>query len=146
MPGGDAPTLSVLVDTNVVLDLILGREPWAAEAAALFDSIAQRRHTGFIAGHSITALYYLVHRVGGAERARMAVADALQVLSVVPLQATDFLRALSMELTDYEDAMQAVASLKAGATFLVTRNPKDFANGPVAVRRAGEVLALCAEG
>jgi predicted nucleic acid-binding protein len=136
--------MSVLVDTNIVLDLILAREPWAAEAAALFDIIAQRRLTGFIAGHSLTTLYYLVQRAGGAERARMAVADTLQVLSVVPLEATDFLRALSLELKDYEDAVPAVASLKAGATFLVTRNPKDFTSGPVAVRSAGEVLALCA--
>lgn len=136
------PPPSVLVDTNVVLDLILAREPWAAEAAALLDAVAAGRVTGCIAGHTITTIFYLVRRAAGLQRARIAVADLLQVLTVVPLEAGDYLHALSLGLRDYEDAVQAVAALRAGSTWLVTRNPRDYKGAPVEIRSAGEVLAL----
>jgi hypothetical protein len=47
-------------------------------------------------------------------------------------------------LRDYEDAVQAVAALRAGSTWLVTRNPRDYKGAPVEIRSAGEVLALVA--
>jgi len=43
-----------------------------------------------------------------------------------------------------EDAVQAVACLRVGADFLVTRNPKDFRGAPITLRAPGEVLALIA--
>jgi predicted nucleic acid-binding protein len=137
--------VSVLVDTNVVLDLVLAREPWAAEAAALLDAVASGRLTGFIAGHTITTIFYLVRRAAGLPRARTAVADILTILTVVPLEGADYLHALSLGLRDYEDAVQAVAALRAGATWLVTRNPGDYKGVPVEIRSAGEVLALLEE-
>jgi predicted nucleic acid-binding protein len=132
----------VLVDTNVVLDLVLAREPWAAEAAALLEAVASRRLSGFIAGHTITTIFYLVRRAAGLARARIAVADTLNLLTVVPLDGGDYLQALGLGLRDYEDAVQAVAALRAGVNWLVTRNPGDYKGVPVETRSAGELLAL----
>jgi predicted nucleic acid-binding protein len=137
-------TFAVLVDTNVILDVILSREPWGAEAAQLLDAIAIGRVDGYVASHSITTVYYLVERAKGRESARTAVADLLALLDVVPLGVDDFLRALSFDLRDYEDASQVAAALQVGAAYIVTRNPKDFRDGAVPPRSAGEVLALLA--
>lgn len=36
--GTGSPPIRVLVDTNVVLDVQLAREPWASQAKPLFDA------------------------------------------------------------------------------------------------------------
>ena len=140
----NALPLTVLLDTNILLDVILDRAPWADDATALLDSIARRQSHGFVAAHAITTIYYLVERAKGHAAATTAVSDVLEILRVVALDGSDFQRALALELQDYEDAVQAAAALKIGARFLVTRNARDFKGAPILPRSAGEVLALLA--
>ena len=135
---------TLLVDTNVVLDVVLNRHPWAADAAALLDAVEKGRAQGYIAGHAVTTVYYLVEKHRGHAVAATAVSDLLQLLSVVPLTAMDFQRALGLALRDFEDGVQAAACLQVNADYLVTRNSKDFEGTPVTTRGPGEVLALLA--
>lgn len=71
-----------------------------------------------------------------------AVTSLLQALQVVPLAAADLRRALTILITDYEDAVQIVAALAVGADFIVTRDARDFRAGPVPPRSPADVLAL----
>lgn len=134
--------LAVLIDTNVLLDVILDRSPWADDAALLLDLIARKAARGYIAGHSVTTVHYIVERERGRAAAVTAVSDLLQLLEVVPLSSADFQRALALGLKDFEDAAQVAACLQVGAALLVTRNPRDFKGAPVELRSAGEVLPL----
>lgn len=134
--------LSVLVDTNVVLDLLLDRATWADDASRLLDGIGNDRLRGFIAGHAVTTVHYIMGRARDHTTAATAVSDLLELLDVVSLESADFQRALSLGLRDYEDAVQVAACLKVGATYLVTRNAKDFRGAPVETRSPAEVLAL----
>lgn len=139
-----APRPALLIDTNVVLDVILGREPWAADAARVLDSVARGAAHGFLAGHAVSTVHYIVQREAGRAAANTGVSDLLQVLVVVPLDSADFQRALALGLGDYEDAVQVAAGLKAGADFLVTRNRKDYKGAPITPLTPGEVLGLLA--
>ena len=135
---------ALLIDTNIILDVILARDPWAADAARALDIIGRKQARGFVSAHSITTLYYIVQRAGDRATANTAVADVLQLLEVVPLESSDFQRAIAFGLPDFEDAVQVAAHLRAGAEFLVTRDAKHFANAPVTVMSPGEILALLA--
>ncbi|MEJ7811509.1 MAG: PIN domain-containing protein [Gemmatimonadaceae bacterium] len=141
---GSRPRPAFLVDTNVILDVILERRPWAADAALLLDAVARRKVRGYVAGHAVPTVHYIVEKEAGRAAANTGVSDLLQVLSVVPLEMADFQRALAMQLRDFEDAVQVAACLKVGADYLVTRNGKDFKGAPAAVRTPGEVLATLA--
>ncbi|HEX9483287.1 MAG TPA: PIN domain-containing protein [Gemmatimonadaceae bacterium] len=140
----DAIPVTVLLDTNVLLDVILDRTPWADDATTLLDRIARHEARGYVAAHAVTTVYYLVERAKGRGAATTAVSDLLDILDVVALEGADFRRALALGLKDYEDAVQAAACLKVGARFLVTRNERDFKSAPVIPRSAAEVLALFA--
>lgn len=134
--------LALLMDTNVVLDVILAREPWAADAVRLLDTIERGGARGFVAAHAVTTVHYVVAKASDRTTANTAVADLLEVLTVVETGAAEFHRALAMGLGDFEDAVQAAACLTAGADHLVTRNARDFKGAPVSTRTPGEVLAL----
>lgn len=137
-----ARKLKFLIDTNILLDVVLERPPWVADATGLLDAIAKGRAEGYIAGHAVTTVYYVVERARDRTLAATAVSDLLQLLAVVPLGSADFQRALGLGLRDFEDGCQVAASLQVGADSLVTRNPKDFKGAPVALHSAGEALAL----
>lgn len=142
--GGTGRVPTLLLDTNVVLDVILARTPWDGDAVLLLDAISRGQATGLVAGHAVTTVHYIVQRAKGRGAAATAVSDLLQLVAVVPLDRSDFTRALSLGISDYEDAVHVAACLKAGAEALVTRNARDFKGAPVVTRSAGEVLALLA--
>lgn len=137
-----ADRLKLLIDTNVLLDVVLERKPWVDDATALLDAIAKGRAEGYVAGHAVTTVYYVVERERNRILAANAVSDLLQLLTAVPLGNSDFQRALGLGLRDFEDGTQAAACLQVGADCLVTRNPKDYKGAPVTLRSAGEALAL----
>ena len=138
--------LKLLIDTNILLDVVLERQPWVADATGLLDAIAKGRAEGYIAGHAVTTVYYVVERTRDRILAATAVSDLLQLLTVVPLGSADFQRALGLGVRDFEDASQVAACLQVGADSLVTRNPKDFKGAPVPLRSAGEALGLLGMG
>ena len=134
--------MRLLIDTNVLLDVFLERLPWASEGALVLDAIERGQATGYVASHTVTTLYYVIARARDRRIAATAVSDLLGLLTVVPLDTHNFQHALVLGLTDFEDAVQAAASLKIDADYIVTRNEKDFVGAPVTARSAGEVFAL----
>ena len=113
-----------------------------SDAVELLAEIERETAEGYVAAHAITTVYYVVAKAKGREVATMATSDVLRLLTVVPTDAGDFQRALSMDLIDFEDAVQSACALKIGANFVITRNAADFHGAPVTVRSAGEVLAI----
>jgi predicted nucleic acid-binding protein len=123
----------LLLDINVVLDAIFDREPWADDAAEILAAAVQGRATVLVAGHTITTIHYLVAKVKGRAEAAAVLAHLLRIVRVVPPDQEDLQGALNLGLADYEDAVQAVCALKAGAEYIVSRDGKDFTGAAVPV-------------
>lgn len=133
--------MKLLLDVNVVLDVLLAREPWYREAARLLSAIESGRARGYLAAHSITTIHYIVSANRDRQAAVAAVSDLLGLLTVVPADADDFRQALALDLRDFEDAVQAVCALKVEADAIVTRNEADFRGQPIPADPPGVVLA-----
>jgi predicted nucleic acid-binding protein len=134
--------MKLLLDINVLLDVLLQREPWADSAAHLLSKIEGGAATGFLAGHTLTTIHYVVSRARGRQSAAAAVTDLLRFLDVVPMEKVDFSQALVLPPDDFEDAVQAAAALTVGADYLVTRDEKGFGGLTVPTVNAGEILSL----
>jgi predicted nucleic acid-binding protein len=70
--------VKILIDTNVVLDLLLEREPFVENAFALFEKIEQGNLEGYIAATTITNIFYIIRKTEGREVAL----DAINRLTV----------------------------------------------------------------
>ena len=76
--------MRVLFDTNVLLDALLAREPFVADAAFLMASVELGRVEGFISATTITDVHYLVRRqTKSAETAMTAVIRLMALMEVV---------------------------------------------------------------
>lgn len=118
-------------DLNVVLDVLLAREPFFAASAAALDAVGRGRVEGYIAGHLVTTLFYLLRRNCGADRARSLTADLLHKFRVGPVTDAGIRRALAAPFGDLEDAVCHAAAEEVDAAVIVTRNIEDFRRGAI---------------
>ena len=56
----------MLLDTDVLIDLALDRQPYSEPAAALLNRIEATGRTAFIAWHSVANFHYLLSPGNGA--------------------------------------------------------------------------------
>jgi len=75
--------LNVLYDVDLLLDVLLTREPWVADAWAIWTAHHRKRLVGHIAAHGLMNLFYVVRKVIGTEQAREAVRLGLQTFEVI---------------------------------------------------------------
>ena len=134
--------MKLLLDINVLLDVLLQRDPWAEPAAHLLTRIERGKASGFVAGHTLTTIHYVVSRARDRQSAASAVSDLLRFLEVVPIEKVDFSQALVLPMDDLEDAVQASAALKIGVDYVVTRDEKGFGGLSIPSVNTGEVLSL----
>jgi len=65
--------MKVLLDLNVVLDVILNRQPFLADSLAVWNAQQSGEFEGFLASTEFTNLFYIVERIAGNSAARTAV-------------------------------------------------------------------------
>jgi predicted nucleic acid-binding protein len=136
----------LLLDTNVVLDFVLGRSPFAAPAALLWSQAVAGHTEVVIPAHGVTTIHYLAARSRGGAFARSVVANLLVVPSIAPIDAVVLRRALALEASDFEDAVCAAAAEAARCDLIVTRDPKGYRHSPVAAVDPTTALSLVRDG
>lgn len=137
--------MRVLFDTNVLLDVLLEREPHVQAATRLVALVDNGRIEGSICATAVTTLYYLGARDLGRRRAHEQVRTLLGVFEVAPVDRDVLQRALDDDgFSDDEDAVAHEAAQAAGVSAIVTRNGRDFAKATLPVFEPLELLAAIA--
>ncbi len=134
--------MKVLVDTNVLLDVLLRREPFLKESALVWAAIEEGRVESFAAAISFNNIFYIVRKELDATRAREAMVILSRLLSVARVDAQVITDAISSKNADFEDAIQEISGLRAGATHIVTRDRTGFEGGLLTVLSPTEFLAF----
>jgi predicted nucleic acid-binding protein len=122
---------TVLVDTNVILDVLLDRQPHAEGSAAVWAAIEEGSLRGLLAGHAVTTVYYLVQKELGAAKARRIVSALLRVFGVAAVDGRVIQAALEILSADFEDSVTAATAGLTHCDYIVTRDPKGFRASPV---------------
>jgi hypothetical protein len=91
-----------LLDTSIVLDLLLNRLPWAADAAILWEAHRQGQIRAWIAAFSLPTIFYIVRKQGGLPAARTAVQACLTTLDIAPTDQATLLAAQALAGLDFE--------------------------------------------
>lgn len=132
----------VFIDTNVLVDLLLERDPWADDAAVIF-SMADRKEIELLCcSLSFSTAIYLMQRMKYSRKeivTKLSIVKSLCTVTTVDGFVLD--RVLQSDFPDLEDAMQHYSALAAGAEVIVTRNVKDYAAAGLPVMTPGEFLA-----
>ena len=126
--------MRTVIDTCVIVDALQSREPFCKEAQSIFLLCANRQFEGFLTAKAITDIYYLTHRQTHSDKATRDVLTKLCALFVLlDTTALDIHKAISAEISDFEDAVMVETAVRSGADCIVTRNTKDYAKAQIAV-------------
>jgi predicted nucleic acid-binding protein len=125
--------LRVLIDTNVVLDVMLDRAPFAAASAELLSRVEAGELIGCICATTVTTIHYLAARAAGTERAVGEVRKILSLFEIASVNRAVLETALKLGFADYEDAVLHEAARQIGAQGIVTRNPRHFKKASVSI-------------
>lgn len=129
------------MDTNVVLDVLLEREPFVQDAVDVFCLAEQSRIDAFLCATTITTIDYLLTRSLPASKAREALWRLISLFEIATVNRPVIERALGSKIPDFEDAVLDEAGKLAGVDSVVTRNTKDFARSALKIFDPTELLA-----
>lgn len=118
--------MRLLFDTNVVLDVMLDREPHVAASAEVLSRAEAGDLTGCLCATTVTTIHYLVTRALGSGGALVEVRKLLSLFEIAPVNRTVLEAALDLGFPDYEDAVLHEAARQVSAQGIVTRNARHF--------------------
>lgn len=120
--------MRILIDTNVLADLLLGRNPYYDIAYDILTLCADKKVYGYLAAHSVPNLFYILRKFMTKEERRGALKDICQIVKVEEIDSFKIHSALDNEdFGDFEDCLQEECAVAIAADYIVTRNIKDFA-------------------
>jgi len=135
--------MRLLIDTNVILDALMVREPWTASAQAILLAVAEERAEGCITASSVTDLHYLLRKhLRDNEKTRQVLMGLLASVNVLDVTGIDCEKAFELPMSDYEDALLATCGKRHKADYIVTRDLKHFEASPVEVIQPDELLKM----
>jgi len=134
--------MRVLFDTNVVLDLVLDREPDATNAAALFSMVEEKQISGFLCATTITTIHYLAHKTIGLQKAKKVTKQLLELFGITPVNDIIIINAYNSDWKDFEDAILHQSAITCGMDSIVTRNTKDYKKSEISVHLPIDMLSI----
>jgi predicted nucleic acid-binding protein len=127
----------ILLDTDVLLDVALGRTKFLASSAAVLEWAESQPGQAAVAWHSLSNISYLLR-----PDARPFIRDLLHFVEVPPTGTDAARQAIALPMRDFEDALQAAAAMAFAANHIVTRNAAHYRQSPVPPLSPAEFLAM----
>lgn len=133
--------MKLLIDTNVVLDVILKREPFFVRSFEVLALSKKEDIQEYISASAVTDIYYLAQRqLKNKDLAKSILKELFTVVSVVGVSEQEIQNALILEWDDFEDAVQYSAARFSQINGIITRNPDDFRKSEIPVWEPGQAL------
>lgn len=119
--------MKILVDTNVIIDALTGREPFREAAEQIFMLAANQIENMYITASSATDIYYLIRKhLHNADQAKKTMSKLYELFYILDVTSNDCHEALSSKEKEYEDAVIASCANRNQMDYIVTRNIRDY--------------------
>ena len=132
--------MKVLIDTNVILDVLYKREGFYEDSLKIWKLCETRKLDGYISALSIPNIVYILRRELDPEKTLEVINNINLVFKIYDLKSDIIMQAAEKKTKDYEDALQMVTAQKLKASYIVSRNIKDFAGSKIIAVKPSELL------
>lgn len=135
--------MRALVDTCVIIDALQARVPFAEAAQKIFIHSANKQFEGYITAKSVSDIYYLTHRLTHSDaETRKILSKLFTLFHLLDTTSLDCRKAISSEISDYEDAIMVETAIRSEMDCIVTRNVKDYAKSLIRVYEPTEFVSI----
>lgn len=124
--------MKVLIDTNVIMDVLVGREPFLQMSRFVVRLCDEGVIEGYLAAHSITNLFYMLRKYYDADECHDIVLNLFDIFTVVGIDESNLMAALkNKSFHDFEDCLQVECGKEVKADYIITRDLKDFTHSDI---------------
>lgn len=118
--------IKVFLDSDVILDFLLRREPFSLSAGAIFARGERGDLSLYTSTLSFMNVLYIATAVTNRSTAQSLAQQLRSMVNLLPVREEHVDAALASELKDTEDYVQYVAARDGKVDYLVTRNVDDY--------------------
>ena len=132
---------SILIDTNIFLDVFLQRDPFFEKSRAILELCEEQKVLGFLTASSITDIFYILRKgLHDSASAYDCLGAVLDIAKIIPVTEENILDAYKTKASDFEDCLLSACAKSAGCDVIITRNIKDFKDFEVPPMEPDEIL------
>ena len=132
---------SVFLDTDVVLDFYVEREPHHDVALRLFTQLKRTKTRCYTSPVVVANTYYMLAKIENRQYALDKIRRLRKLVGIAPLNESIVDAAVSSPYKDFEDSIQFHCAIKNGIRILITRNRRDYPKGQLQVADPGQYLS-----
>jgi predicted nucleic acid-binding protein len=132
---------NIFLDTHVLVDIFLDRQPFSEYAIQLISQADKNQWHLHCSALTLANLLYILRK--NKESDRLKALDIIQKrITVLDLKASDIYNSTQYSNGDLEDAIQIQVAISNQQNIIITRDIKGFLKSPVKVMTVVEFLNL----
>lgn len=118
--------MKLLLDTNIIVDVALEREPFFSHSEQVLAFAEEGRIEAYISASTFGDLYYIIRKDKGRDLALEFLSNIASVCQVATVDQDAISMALTANFRDFEDAIQYSVARVNQLDAIVTRDAADF--------------------
>lgn len=118
--------MKVLLDTNIIVDDALEREPFWETSEQVLLLVEQGQIEGYISASTFGDLYYIIRKARGRDWTLNYLRQLVTFCQVATVNQDAINMALAANFKDFEDGIQYSSAVINNLDAIITRNPQDF--------------------
>ena len=133
--------MRILIDTNIILDIVQKQEPFFADSYQALRKAIETNVECLISASAATDIFYMLRRaLQSSQKAKERIEQLSQIFAFADVQGADIQTALMRSMPDFEDAVVEAVAERSGASYILTRNIRDFVGSSVPAVTPAEFL------
>jgi predicted nucleic acid-binding protein len=132
--------MKALIDTNVILDVLLGREEHLHHSKNVWACCELGLMHGFLPAFSAINCMYLIRKQLTPDMLDSVLIKLSNIFILESTNPSDLLKASRDKWNDFEDCVQYNIAKRLKLDTIVTRNTKDFARSDIPVLTPAEAI------
>ncbi len=138
--------MKLMIDTNILLDVMIHREPFFDDSKAVLKLCEDHEVTGFVSASAVTDIFYITRKaLGNLEDTYRVISNILNIVKILTVTNEDVVSAFQVKAKDFEDCLMATCAKSNKCDGIVTRNKKDFLGFGITLYSPEEILLLFEE-
>lgn len=133
----------ILLDSDVIIDVLLKREPFEKDSGVVIDLCVKRKINGFITPIILANIYYFLRKENTHKHVIQQLNQFISTVEILKIDKEVILTALNSDFLDFEDAMQNYAAeFDSKINVIVTRNVKDYTKSKLNVMTPANFIEI----
>jgi len=126
--------IRALIDTNIILDFFLKREPFYQDACKILSLSENKKIKTYITTLSYSNIYYILRQLESHEIVVGSLTKLSKITEMLNVTSNTIKLALDSDFNDFEDAIQYFACFQnKRINLIITRNVKDYKSSKLIV-------------